>query len=161
MKKTIIGLVIVVCALIVSIVFYVWYSSMLNARNISGHTIADSIYKTRDVSIRGYTIHALVADTQPLQDLGLGGRNGLEEGHGMLFIFDQDGVYPFWMKDMRFPIDIIWLSRDKRIIYMAQNITPSTYPESFGPHESARYVLEVPANDAVSHGFKIGDAVSF
>ena len=161
MKKTIIGLVIVVCAFIIAIAFYAWYSSMLNSRDVSGHAIADSIYKTRDVTIRGYTIHTLVADTQPLQNLGLGGRDGLEEGQGMLFVFDRDGIYRFWMKDMRFSIDIIWISGDKRIIYMAQDIAPSTYPEPFGPHNTARYVLEVPANDAVTHDFRIGDPVSF
>lgn len=151
---------IVVGALCTAGCFYWWYSHVLASR-VTTRTVPDTVYQTKDIIINNVTIHTLIADTDPLRELGLGGRDGLDTDTGMFFVFQKDGIYPFWMKDMRFSIDMIWISHDKKIIYMAQNIAPSTYPMSFGPQTLARYVLEVPANYAVQHGFMIGDAVSF
>lgn len=161
MKKTIISLCIVLGALVISIAYYEWDMHSIAQSVTPGHALSDSLYKTKEVTIRNTTIHALVADSAPLQSLGLGGRDGLEVGQGMLFIFAQSGIYPFWMKDMHFAIDIIWISADKKIVYMAQDITPSTYPSTFGPSSPVRYVLEVPANFAVHNNFQIGDTVAF
>ncbi len=63
------------------------------------------------------------------------------------------------MKDMRFSIDILWLSADGVVVHMAQNVSPSTYPQSFVPTKPARYVLEVLAGYAMEHGVAIGDVV--
>jgi len=118
-------------------------------------------YATSTIQIDGNTIHAAVADTPALQELGLGNRDGLPVGEGMLFVFNVDKEYAFWMKDMRFSIDMVWISASKNIVYMAPNVSPSTYPEDFIPTSPARYVLELPANYAHDHGFKVGDVVQF
>jgi len=78
----------------------------------------------------------------------------------MLFVFPEDGVYRFWMKDMRFSIDIIWLSDSGEVLHIEHSLAPSTYPNSYGPTTSARYVLEVPAGFAVFHNLHIGDRVT-
>src|SRR3989338_1806519 len=75
----------------------------------------------------------------------LSGRSGLAEGEGMLFVFPQDGKYGFWMKDMRFSIDILWLNASGMVVYMAQNVSPDSFPKSFESDVPARYVLELPA----------------
>ena len=62
---------------------------------------------------------ASVADTPEARQQGLSGRAGLGESEGMLFVFPKDGEYAFWMKDMRFSIDILWLSGNGTIVYMA------------------------------------------
>lgn len=160
MKKFIIGLVVVLLALITAIAFYTWFTWGISTTH-STISFTDSIYKTKDVKFGDVTVHALVADTPELRSLGLGGRLGLSEGQGMLFIFDHDGQYGFWMKDMRFPIDILWISNDNHVIYMVQSLTPETYPSSFGPDTPTHYVLEVPAGYSVAHGVKIGDSISF
>jgi len=77
----------------------------------------------------------------------------------MLFVFPEDGKYAFWMKDMRFSIDILWLSADGRVVYMALNVSPDTYPQVFRPDVPARYVLELPAGYAKAHAVRIGDIV--
>lgn len=79
----------------------------------------------------------------------------------MLFVFQTDSKEAFWMKDMHFSIDMIWISASGQIVYMAQNVSPDTYPENFVPTSPARYVLEVPANYAAQHGWKIGDSIAF
>jgi uncharacterized membrane protein (UPF0127 family) len=111
----------------------------------------------RTVILDGQTIHVSIADTDALRQLGLGGRAGLAPDEGMLFIFPRDGIYAFWMKDMRFSIDMIWLADDGSIVYMAQNVSPDTYPKDFVPSAPARYVLELPAGYAKTHDVKIGD----
>ena len=74
---------------------------------------------------------------------GLSGRDYLAKNKGMLFIFPQSGSYPFWMKDMKFPIDIIWLDDDFKIIGIEKNINPNSFPENFSPPSPAKFVLEV------------------
>ena len=87
---------------------------------------------------------------------GLSGRDSLEEHTGMLFMFEADGYHPFWMKGMRFPIDILWMDRYKRVVHIAHAVSPDTYPELFKPSVLSRYVLEVPAGYAERHGVDIG-----
>jgi uncharacterized membrane protein (UPF0127 family) len=114
----------------------------------------------RTVQLDGQTIRVSIADTEASRELGLGGRTGLAPDEGMLFIFPQDGVYAFWMKDMKFSIDMIWISSSGTVTYMAQNVSPDTFPKDFGPGTPARYVLELPAGWANAHGVRVGDSVA-
>ena len=111
------------------------------------------------VALRGQTVRVSVADTPASRQRGLGGRSGLAPDEGMLFVFPQDGTYGFWMKDMSFSIDILWLSADGAVVYMAQNVSPDTYPQRFGPAEPARYVLELHAGFVIENNVTIGDIV--
>lgn len=76
---------------------------------------------------------------------GLSGRSSLQRDQGMLFVFEKPGKYCFWMKDMNFPIDIIWINESKKVVTVKENVKPESYPDSFCPSESARYVIEVNA----------------
>ena len=102
-----------------------------------------------------------VARTDEARTQGLMFRTGLAQGKGMLFVFDEEGVYPFWMKNMFFSIDIIWLDRDKHVVYIASDVPPcSSEPCPFyTPSASALYVLEVPAGDAARKGIQPGDVL--
>ena len=111
------------------------------------------------VQVGGKTVRVTVADTPETRQKGLGGRNSLAPDEGMLFIFPQDGEYGFWMKDMKFPIDILWLSSARRVVYMAQSVSPDTYPQTFTPTMPARYVLELPAGYAKAYTVDVGDEV--
>lgn len=86
-----------------------------------------------------------VADTSFSRLRGLSGRKVLSEGEGMLFVFPEDGLYGFWMKDMRFPIDIAWLDRRYRIVHLEKHVMPDSYPAVFSPGVHARFVVELPA----------------
>lgn len=79
---------------------------------------------------------------------GLSGRQSLGEDQGMLFIFEQPGEHCFWMKEMNFPLDIIWLNENKQVITIKENVHPDTYPERFCPNKLAKYVIEVNAGIA-------------
>ncbi len=102
-----------------------------------------------------------VATTPAEQQQGLSGRENLPANHAMLFVFSADGQDCFWMKDMHFPLDIIWLSSQKQVVTIKENALPSSYPESFCPNQPARYVVEANAGTVSKTGLKLGDKVRF
>ncbi len=91
-----------------------------------------------------------VVDTPLSRAQGLGGREGLATSTGMLFVFEEPDSYSFWMKDMVFPIDIIWIDTDWCVVNVAYNVSPDTYPDHFTPSGKASFVLEVNAGVAAS-----------
>ena len=115
----------------------------------------------RYVKIVGQDIKVDLADTNESRAQGLSGRSDLKENEGMLFIFEHEGVYPFWMKDMNFDIDIIWINKDLKVVYVKKNATPESYPKTYIPSENAKYVLEVLSGFSDKNNLKIGDSVLF
>lgn len=116
-------------------------------------------YKTTILGIGSTTVAAEVADTPALRERGLGGRTSLEEGRGMWFVFDTDGLWPFWMKDTLIALDIIWVDAGGTIVTIAHSVLPESYPQAFAPTSPARYVLEVPGGLASRHGIAEGQKV--
>jgi len=124
------------------------------------NNVATSTVQTNPtVELKGQTIQVTIAETPEERGRGLSGRAGLAEDEGMLFVFSEDGRYSFWMKDMLFSIDIIWIAKDGTIVDIARNISPDTYPTSFAPKAPARYVLELKAGWLDENGVAIGDVV--
>ncbi len=93
----------------------------------------------------GHRLNLEVVDTERERTRGLSGRESLGKNAGMLFVFPVSNTYGFWMKDMNFSIDIVWLDENFEIVYIKEEVSPETYPESFRPDTPARYVLEVNA----------------
>ena len=113
----------------------------------------------RTIQLAGQELRVSVVSTPETRAKGLGGRTGLASDEGMLFAFDTDAKYRFWMKDMLFPIDILWLSGTGEVVDMRKNVSPATYPEVFTPNSPARYVLELPAWFVRDNNVAIGDIV--
>jgi uncharacterized membrane protein (UPF0127 family) len=101
-----------------------------------------------------------LATTTAAQELGLGGRADISPNYGMLFVFDKDGEYGFWMKDMRVPLDIIWLSDTGDIVHIERSVSPDSYPRVFYPGTPARYVLEMRAGQAALRKWEVGSRVA-
>ncbi len=102
-----------------------------------------------------------IADTGVLRMQGLSGHPPLAQNEGMLFVFPADDKHSFWMKDMLFSIDILWLDSEYRIVDVKENATPESYPKSFTPSVPVRYVLELPAGFFELHKLKKGDRPEF
>lgn len=105
-----------------------------------------------------------VASTMMQQTLGLSGRPKLAERTGMFFIFNSRGVQNFWMKDMNFPIDIIWIANNK-VAGFAENAQPQPGVslaglKIFTSPDGVDKVLEVNAGTVKKDGIKVGDAVT-
>lgn len=104
-----------------------------------------------------------IADTPDREARGLSGRASLGEDEGMFFIFAVPGTYGFWMKEMNFPIDIIWIAggRVAGFVEQAQPEPGKPLPELavYYPPEDVDRVLEVNAGTVARYGIKAGDAV--
>ena len=129
------------------------------------------VTKVPNFVINGVQINVEIALTPEARTQGLSGRASLGEKEGMLFVFDAPGKYGFWMKDMNFPIDIVWftpsegneagLAEDLRVVSIKKDARPESYPESFTPDEEAKYVLEVESGFADKYNIQVGDRVEF
>ena len=96
--------------------------------------------------------------------LGLSGRDGLGDDEGMLFVFDQPAVHEFWMKDMNFPLDFIWIN-DTRIVDFLKDIQPPKPDDSpqsiplFAPIVPINRILEVNAGFVETYNIRVGDKI--
>ena len=113
------------------------------------------------VKLSNTTFTVDLANNEYLREKGLSGREFLSFDHGMLFIFPTSGIYSFWMKEMKFSIDIIWIDQNWKIVAIKPNASPETYPRSFVSASPAKYVLEIPAGTADYLSLKAGDIVSY
>jgi len=117
------------------------------------------------VTIQGQTIEVEVARTEAARRRGLSGRPRLEPGTGMLFIHPDAGRHAYWMKDMKFAIDILWM-RAGRIVHVIARVPPPEPGRSeaslrtYAPPTDSDAVLELPAGSARARGFEVGQRVA-
>ena len=109
------------------------------------------------IKINEIEITVEIADTPEKKTQGLSKREMLAENHGMLFINDTPGIYSFWMKDMLFSIDIIWIDENFRVAALTKNILPDSFPQTFQPPIPIQYILEVNAGFSENNTIHIGD----
>lgn len=112
---------------------------------------------------QGQKIIAELAVTPEERQKGLMFREELAAEEGMLFLFEEEGIYSFWMKNMKFPIDIIWLDKDKRIVHIEENVPPCPVEPcpAYTPSRPACYVLELKAGSSQNYSLKIYDQLEF
>lgn len=101
-----------------------------------------------------------VADTPRVQARGLMFRDGLSPVDGLLFVFDRADRHAFWMRHVRFTIDILWIDRG-RVVSIAAAVPPCAAPPcpTYAPETPARLVLEVAAGFVAAHGIAVGRRV--
>jgi uncharacterized membrane protein (UPF0127 family) len=114
-----------------------------------------------DLETPGGVIHVMLADTDVSREQGLSDRASLSGDAGMLFAFDTPGQYGFWMKNMHFSLDMVWISADKTVTGVTKDISSSTYPSIFMPPGPISYVLEVNAGSADAFGLVRGAVLHF
>jgi len=90
---------------------------------------------------------------------GLMYRKSLDADKGMLFVFSFDDKQSFWMKNMHFSLDILWISADQHIVYIGKNIPACAADPCpvYTPDKNARYVLELISGYTSSHQWNLGD----
>lgn len=119
--------------------------------------------RTGTVTIGTIMLEVELADTGPLRARGLSYRASLEPGTGMLFVFPDTSVQSFWMRGMRFCLDIVWIN-DRTITGAAENVCPmpSVAINDLPRYSSSvpvNFVLEVPAGWMEMNGFGAGTSV--
>jgi uncharacterized membrane protein (UPF0127 family) len=118
-------------------------------------TVRNSVH----ITFPSGSIDAEVADTPASREKGLSGRSGLGKDEGMLFVFELPGRYGFWMKDMQFPIDMIWVNENGIVVNIVENAKPEDYPATYINKAPASYVIEIGANKARDYGIYLGTKV--
>lgn len=143
-------------AFVIVVLLTIFINSMILEKDQSAQI------KENIVILAGQKISVELADTGAKRAQGLSGRDPLPAGTGMLFIFDQPGVYPFWMNQMKFALDIIWIDKGK-IVDIWANAPPPLAGQAiprYSPKAEALYVLEVNAEFVAEESLKIGDIVT-
>lgn len=115
------------------------------------------------VTAGGNTFRVSVAKTQEQSEKGLSGKRSMGENEGMLFVFDTPGYYGFWMKEMKFPLDILFI-HDNKIVTIYKNVPAPSTPDTkslpvYKPMAPSDKVLEINAGQADKYSIKTGDTV--
>lgn len=118
-------------------------------------------YEQGQVIIGENVFNVDVADTPESRERGLSGKKSLNLDEGMFFIFQKSDNYGFWMKDMLFPLDIIWIGDDFKVNHIEENVSPDTFPKTFYSNVDSVYVLEISSGGVDRFDIKIGDKVIF
>lgn len=117
---------------------------------------------TTDIlQINGRSFSLQIAKTEAQRELGLGNRASMPTDQGMLFIFPQVQPECFWMKDMHFSLDMVWVNKNKQVVYIKHNVSPNTYPDSFCPVQPVAYVIELNAGTTDTTGMRVGETLDF
>ena len=151
-KRTSIALGLSLLLIILLIGVFNWKNSAYAPTTDSGQKI---------IYISGKKLTVDIANTPEKQTLGLSYRKSMAEDSGMLFIFPKPTTVGFWMKDMNFALDFIWIDANGKIIGIDKDILPNTYPKTFSPPSPIKYVLEVNAGWSDRNGVRIGDEMNY
>ena len=148
MKKRIIVVALLIVVLAVSLSYgYYWYEQPRPTR----------------IMFAGMILTVDLATTPQEQQMGLSGRVSMPADRGMLFVFNQEGQWSFWMHEMNFPLDIIWFNANRQVVFIEQDLPPCT-PQAcliFTPPVNAMYVLEVNAGFVKANGVSVGESFAF
>jgi uncharacterized membrane protein (UPF0127 family) len=119
------------------------------------------VLQTQTIQIGDKKLTVYIAQSAMAKALGLSGVSKLSDHQGMLFVYQNPLIPGFWMKNMRFAIDIFWIDVNQSITSILHTVSPQTYPKIFHPPSSIRYVLETKAGFAKAHGISVGDTITF
>ena len=121
-------------------------------------------YRQVNVTVNGMVLIADIAATDEQQIKGLSVKDSLAENEAMLFVYDNEAEYTFWMKDMKFPIDIIWIDANKTVVHIEHDLQPCSSEllcPSYKPIDDSLYVLETVSGFAEKHDIAKGTPVDF
>lgn len=155
--RLIIGVVVVIFIIILGVAF-------VNIATNNFHLPFFGARPSSTVSIDGHTFYVTLVKTEKDQEIGLSHRSSLPQDQGMLFPFDHPDYYAFWMRDMKFPIDIIYIA-NKHIVSIYANVPKPTTTDTatlpiYKPNQPADTVLEINAGLANTYHFSVGDTVT-
>lgn len=158
MKKFVLQIVLLVA--VVLIATFVTY----NQGVVAPYLPVDQNLSTKQIRINQALVEVELADTATARSRGLGGRTVLDKNSGMLFVFQNAGKPRFWMKGMKFPLDLIFI-REGRVVDILRNISAPAGNQKdsdlpvYEPAQEITMMLEVNAGFVDANNVKIGDGV--
>ncbi len=136
---------------------------MLAASIFYKNSVERESQKSPTATVHGHRFNLEIATTPQKQQKGLSDRDSLSQNSAMLFVFPQSSLVTFWMKDMKFPIDIIFIHGDT-VVSVAHNAPPPTLENKdnlplYKPDQPSDKVLEINAGLSEKYNIKKGDKV--
>jgi uncharacterized membrane protein (UPF0127 family) len=131
---------------------------------VKGVTTTNNGYQQVYVKVNGVELVADVAANNTQRTKGLAVKDHLNERESMLFVFSSAAKQAFWMKGMKFPIDIIWIDANKTVVHIEHSLEPCPtigYCQTYSPSADSLYVLETVAGFAAKHGVTEGTKIQF
>jgi uncharacterized membrane protein (UPF0127 family) len=140
--------------------------SLLAAGCGDPETAGPEVLRMRTVKLpNGQEIRAEVEIDPIDMQKGMMFRDSLARGHGMLFIHQKPGLYPYWMYQVRIPLDMLWMDSSRRIVEISADTPPCKTKASqcanYGGHQQAQFVLELGGGEAQRLGLHVGDTLDF
>ena len=135
------------------------YKGLIQADNLA---LIDVLKQTQ-VCFKNYCFDIEIAETSAERSRGLMYKEHLDENKGMLFVFDRESIHVFWMKNTLIPLDIIWINKNKEIVFVKKNaqLCKTENCPTIQPDKEAKYVLEINAGMADKIGLSVGDRLAF
>ena len=119
-------------------------------------TFTFNLQSKTEVHIGASVFNVEVASDTISREKGLSSVEKLRPNEGLLMIFERDDSWGIWMKDMKIPIDIVWLNSDKKVVHIVTDASPDlSTSKTFYPESPARYVLEISAGTVRRSGIKL------
>lgn len=119
-------------------------------------------YEKKSVLINGFKVLLAIASNDELRIKGLSGSQMLNENEGMLFMFDKPSKQGFWMNEMKYAIDIIWLDSNSSVVHIEKNLEPCKIflvCPVYNPQVDSLYVIELSAGFVDRHSIKNGTII--
>lgn len=125
--------------------------------------IPPSELKTGKVCFNTNCFDIEIAKTNTQRQEGLMNRESLDKNGGMLFVFDEEGMHSFWMKNTLITLDMIWINQNNEVVFIAENAEPCRTENCphISPDRKAMYVLEINGGLAKELNVNVGDRVDF
>jgi len=127
-------------------------------------TSSSNGYRQAKVTVNGMVLVADISATNEQRTKGLSVKDALAENEAMLFVFDNEAEHTFWMQNMRFPIDIIWINSNKTVVHIEHNLQPCGYGllcPTYKPSQDSLYVLETVGGFVEKHDVVQGTQIQF
>jgi uncharacterized membrane protein (UPF0127 family) len=161
------GILFITCTIIVFFIsFSQLYAFNLQSNNNTTSIDADFFpnYKKTTISINGINVTMAIASTDEQRIRGLSGIEKMNENEGMLFLFDKPSKQGFWMNKMNFPIDIIWLDSNNKVVHIEKQLEPCKLFLAcpvYNPEVDSQYVIELRSGFADDHSIKNDMIINF
>jgi len=123
---------------------------------VVGAILARFVVRKNYLQVGNTQVAVEVRDTEEGRDQGLSNREKLAEDEGMLFVFDQPGIYGFWMKGMKFPLDFVWI-KDNAVAEITEDVEVGRM--DIRPKEAVDKVLEVNSGWVKQNNVRVGDKI--
>ena len=157
--------------IIFSIVIFLLSSSQshateLQSNNVTSDSVTDFFpnYQKTTTSINGFNVSMAIASTNEQRIRGLSGLEKMNDNEGMIFLFDEPSKQGFWMNKMNFPIDIIWLDSNGKVVHIEKKLEPCKIFLAcpvYNPQVDSLYVIELQSGFSDDHSMKKGMIINF